>query len=50
LDDWPDAERAVLMSSDFLALPGPCLRYDSEHPEGYDELRRQLEAWFAAAD
>jgi predicted kinase len=50
LDDWPDAERAVLMSSDFLALPGPCLRYDSEHPEGYQELRRQLEAWFAATD
>jgi predicted kinase len=50
LDDWPEAERAVFVSADFLGLPGPRFRYDSEHPEAYEELRRQLESWFASAD
>jgi len=50
LDVLPGAERVVFTPGEFLDLPGPRWSYDSEHLEAYPRLRRQLQAWFAAAD
>jgi predicted kinase len=50
LDELPGAERVVLATAEFLDLPGPRFRHDSEQVDAYQGLRRQVEAWFASAD